>query len=118
MFDAMYALYYFNIFYHTWVMKRNHFKYNIIASITFLKTLKPKTKLSFRIVPIGVSNQPYLKPKTNEPHKIINGKNIFLNIMFSPKINGLKFLKISLNLKLTKHPFYKKNMSPNFDNFS
>ncbi len=35
MFDAMYALYYFNIFYHTWVMKRNHFKYNIIASITF-----------------------------------------------------------------------------------
>lgn len=38
--------------------------------------------------------------------------------MFSPKINGFKFLKISLNLKLTKHPFYKKNMSPNFDNFS
>lgn len=23
----MYALYYFNIFYHTWVVKRNHFKY-------------------------------------------------------------------------------------------
>jgi hypothetical protein len=47
---------------------------NIIASITFFKTLKPRIELELglRIVPIGVSNQPYLKPKTNEPHKIIN----------------------------------------------
>jgi hypothetical protein len=45
---------------------------NIIASITFFKTLKPRTELGLRIVPIGVSNQPYLEPKTNEPHKTTN----------------------------------------------
>jgi hypothetical protein len=29
--------------------------------------------------------------------------------MLSPKINGFLFLKISLNLELIKHPFYKKH---------